>query len=172
MNYVHISDHFGRWAAALLPIAGVALLESLLSEARRAHERRHGRDQRSRIHPLRFVFDWAGTWKIIGAQVTAVPQADRMALLDVEAVDTSVAAGVHAGLCRIPMATPAQRHPATPIALGQKTATMRALFETYRKDGRLAELNGSVLAAAAGAHASLGRRNLRRWLNEFEDAAS
>lgn len=72
INYAHISDPTGRWVAALLPISAVTVFESLMAEARAAHERRIGRP-RPRIHPLRWVVDPGGTWAIVRSRILEVP---------------------------------------------------------------------------------------------------
>ncbi|HEX5495859.1 MAG TPA: DUF2637 domain-containing protein, partial [Mycobacteriales bacterium] len=64
INYTHIDDPHGRWVAALLPISAVTVFESLMSEARQAYERRTER-VRPRIHPLRWLVDFGGTWEIV-----------------------------------------------------------------------------------------------------------
>lgn len=77
INYTHISDPAGRWVAALLPVSAVTVFESLMSEARNAYERRTGR-VRPRIHPLRWLMDFGGTWAIVRAYVLDVPLPDRL----------------------------------------------------------------------------------------------
>lgn len=76
INYTHIDDPRGRLVAALLPISAVTVFEALMGEARAAYERRSGR-VRPRIHPLRWVFDWTGTWAIVRAYVLDIPMPDR-----------------------------------------------------------------------------------------------
>jgi hypothetical protein len=181
MNYEHVSDTSGRRVAALLPIAGVVLLESLLSEARQAFERRHGSEERPRIHPLRFVFDWVGTWRIIRAWVIGVPLPPDVARyaataqvatgtpLPLTGADTSgdtATSGVTGGNTVTPLRRPERSGGAT----GDKTAIMRAMFDRYAVEGRVVELTGAALAGAAGAHPSLGRRYLREWRDALAES--
>lgn len=77
INYSHITDWLGRRVAALLPILAVILLESLMAEARQAHERRTG-NVRPRLSLLRWVFDFKGTWAILRAYHLGIPLPDRM----------------------------------------------------------------------------------------------
>jgi hypothetical protein len=79
INYVHLSDHWGRIVAALMPLAAVVVFEALISEARKAAERRAGIAVRPRLHPLRFVFDWTGSWDIVRRHVMEMPLPERLA---------------------------------------------------------------------------------------------
>lgn len=176
MNYEHILDPAGRRIASLLPVAGVVLLESLLSEARRAYRRRsEGQQERPRIHPLRIVFDWSGTWAIFRAVVMAVPLPDTLAR-HATATPTSVAttSARHADMDSKPdtdtgaaTVTPIHRVPNGATATGEKAATMRGIFDRYVSEGRADELTGALLARPAGANDSLGRRYLAQWRAEL-----
>lgn len=68
INYVHIEDQLGRTVASFMPPSAVVLFEGLMSEARAAAGRRNGKVP-PRLHPLRWVFDRKGTWKILRAYV-------------------------------------------------------------------------------------------------------
>lgn len=78
INWVHIADPDGRQIASLLPIVAVGAFEGLLSEARKAHERRTG-NVRPRLSLLRWVFDFTGTLSILRAYVLGIPLPDQMA---------------------------------------------------------------------------------------------
>jgi hypothetical protein len=65
VNYEHITDPTGRWVASVMPPAAVILFEGLMSEARAAAKRRAGGTVRPRFHPLRWAFDWSGTWGLV-----------------------------------------------------------------------------------------------------------
>lgn len=95
MNYAHIVDPTGRKIAALLPVSAVVLMESLLSEARRAHETRTGK-ARPRIHVLRWVFDRAGTLGIMRAYVLGLPLPDQLADAQVKVTEEQAAAEAEA----------------------------------------------------------------------------
>lgn len=70
INWEHIDDPLGRGIACLLPISAVTLFEGLMYRARKAHQDRQGANRpRLSIHPLRFFFDWSGTWEIIRCHV-------------------------------------------------------------------------------------------------------
>lgn len=77
INWVHIFDPDGRRIAALLPIVAVGAFEGLLSEARKAYERRTG-NVRPRLSLLRWVFDFTGTLRILRAYVLGIPLPDQM----------------------------------------------------------------------------------------------
>lgn len=79
INYVHLSDYWGRRVAALMPLAAVVVFEALVSEARRAADRRAGIAVRPRLHLLRFVFDWTGSWDIIRCHVLNQPLPEPLA---------------------------------------------------------------------------------------------
>lgn len=176
MNYEHITDQAGRRMAALLPVAGVVLLESLLSEARRAYRRRGEHHERPRIHPLRIVFDWSGTWAIVRAVVMAVPLPDTLTRHTATATaatplpvagdrDTATLATDTATGGATATVTPIHRPAAT--ATGDKAVAMRAVFDRYVAEGRADELTGALLARAATANPSLGRRYLSQWRTEL-----
>lgn len=78
INYEHIHDPYGRCVAALMPLAAVVDFEALISEARKAYERRKGVEPRPYLHPLRFVFDWSGSWAILRAYVLDLPLPDSL----------------------------------------------------------------------------------------------
>lgn len=177
MNYEHIADPAGRRIAALLPIAGVALLESLLAEARRAYERRHGHQQRPRIHPLRIFFDWSGTWAIFRSVVLSIPLPAAIAQHAPVAAPAVAQPQPAIPVARssadaTPSATVTPLHRPPVSATGDKRNAMREAFERYVADGRETELTGTVLAEAAGASRALGRRYLAEWRNELADVAS
>lgn len=77
INWVHIVDPDGRRIAALLPIVAVGAFEGLLSEARKAYERRTG-NVRPRLSLLRWAFDFIGTFRILRAYVLGIPLPDQM----------------------------------------------------------------------------------------------
>jgi hypothetical protein len=79
INYEHIHDTYGRCVAALMPLAAVVDFEALISEARKAYERRKGIEPRPYLHPLRFVFDWSGSWAILRAYVLDLPLPESLA---------------------------------------------------------------------------------------------
>jgi hypothetical protein len=79
INYVHLHDYWGRRVAALMPLAAVVVFEALISEARKAAERRDGIAARPRLHPLRFVFDWSGSWNIVRCHVLDRPLPEHLA---------------------------------------------------------------------------------------------
>lgn len=167
MNYQRITDPTGRIIAALLPVAGVVLLESLLSEARRAYERRRFGDQRRpRIHPLRIVFDWMGTWRLFRAIVMAVPLPATAPVAAVAPAASSTNAASVAGTAGATV-TPIRRA-ATGASGGVKVAAMREIFDRYVAEGRLDELTKSGLARMVGAHTSLGRRYYPIWKAALE----
>lgn len=176
MNFIRIDDFWGRRIAALLPVAGVILLESLLSEARRAYERRHGVAVRPRIHPLRPIFGPIDTIKIMRSWVMAIPLPPAMTTPTVTqpvvAVRTdSAATPASDALPRSATVTPILRSPGSANG-GAKTAAMRSIFDTHVAEGRIADLNGSKMAALAGASEALGRRHFPRWLAELGDTGT
>jgi hypothetical protein len=73
INYIHIDDAWGHWVAALMPPSAVVVFEGIVSEARMAADRRNGIKVRPRLHVLRFVFDWTGSWDIIRRHVLNQP---------------------------------------------------------------------------------------------------
>jgi hypothetical protein len=73
INWEHITDHFGRDVAALMPPAAVILFEGLMSEVRAAARARDGSAVRPRLHPLRWVFDWTGTVDLVRRYVLGLP---------------------------------------------------------------------------------------------------
>lgn len=79
INYEHIHDPYGRCVAALMPAAAVIDFEALISEARKAYERRKGIEPRPYLHPLRFVFDWSGSWSILRSYVLDLPLPETLA---------------------------------------------------------------------------------------------
>jgi hypothetical protein len=161
MNYERILDPAGRHIAALLPVSGVALLESLLAEARKAYERRHGATTRPRLHPLRVVFDWRGTWRLWRDAVLAIPL--RGAAPDTTAppehVDVAPASPQVAA--RVATVSVLQDHSPS------KRDTMRAAFDRAVAEGRADQLTGADLARVANANPSLGRRYLSEWREEL-----
>ena len=80
INYVHLTDPSGRIVAALMPLAAVVVFEALISEARKAAERRAGITLRPRLHPLRLVFDWTGTLGLIRTYILELPVPGGMAM--------------------------------------------------------------------------------------------
>lgn len=65
----------GQAVAAMVPVAAWLLFEMLVMFLRVLWERRTGQ-VRARIHPLRFLFDWDGTWAIIRARIMGIPTGD------------------------------------------------------------------------------------------------
>lgn len=72
INYQHIDDPLGRGVAAFMPPSAVVLFEGLMSEARAAAQRRTGRVA-PRLHPLRWVFDFAGTKELLRRYILDLP---------------------------------------------------------------------------------------------------
>lgn len=72
INYMHIDDDLGRIVAAFMPPSAVILFEGLMSEARAAAQRRLGRAI-PRLHPLRWVFDRAGTLDLYRRHILGLP---------------------------------------------------------------------------------------------------
>lgn len=186
MNYERITDPIGRHIGMLLPIAGVTLLEALLAEARKAYERRHGQRQRTKLHPLRWVFDFSGTWAIVRADVLEVPLPE-MATQHVTATpvvpELATATEVVPGAAT---SVPEQRNAATVDATGDATVTpisrarsgatlggptksaMRAVWNRHVEAGTWESLTGKALADEAGMGSeALGRRYKKDWTREL-----
>jgi hypothetical protein len=72
INYNEVHDPKGKWLASLLPIIAVSVFESLMSEARKAHERRTG-NVAPRLSLLRWCFDFSGTKAILRAHTLGQP---------------------------------------------------------------------------------------------------
>lgn len=187
MNYEHIDDPIGRRIAALLPVAAVALLEALLAEGRRAHSRRHGRQQRQGMHPLRLLFDWSGTWAIFRAIVvedplpaagTATPGGAATVKGPVAPdTDTSTSAALPATAATdtagTATVTPINQvpRPRSAIPPGGKAAAMLARFNQAVEEGRVDALSGASLANGI-ANESIGRKYLREWKAELATNAT
>lgn len=77
INYQHIDDSLGRTVAAFMPPSAVILFEGLMSEVRAAAVRRTGQE-RPRLHPLRWWFDFAGTKAIYRAYVLGIELPDAL----------------------------------------------------------------------------------------------
>lgn len=185
MNYEHINDPIGRRIAALLPVAAVALLEALLAEGRRAHSRRHGRQQRQGVHPLRLLFDWSGTWAIFRTIVVDDPlPAPGTATSSASATDTATSAWAVSVAAPEPAdtdtadtatatVTPIDRvpRPRTATPVGDKAKAMRARFDEYVAEGRdIEKLSGAMLADGI-ANESIGRKYLRAWKRELASSS-
>lgn len=93
INYEHIHDPLGRGVAALMPAAAVIDFEALISEARKAYERRKGIEPQPRLHPLRFLFDWSGSWSILRAYVLDQPLPEPFAASQRRAANRKPASG-------------------------------------------------------------------------------
>lgn len=78
INYMHIDDGLGRTVAAFMPPSAVILFEGLMSEARAAAQRRLG-NLPPRLHPLRWVFDRAGTLDLYRRHILGLPLPDGLA---------------------------------------------------------------------------------------------
>jgi hypothetical protein len=110
INYQHIEDQLGRTVAAFMPPSAVILFEGLMSEARAAAQRRLGRTA-PRLHPLRWIFDRAGTLDLYRRYVLGLPLP---AAFDATASSTP-AAPASTGASRVPApASPARQQPASP----------------------------------------------------------
>ncbi|WP_181468084.1 DUF2637 domain-containing protein [Streptomyces sp. Amel2xB2] len=82
INWQHIDDPTGRWIASFMPPAAVILFEGLMSEARASAS------DRPRLHPLRWLIDREGTWKIYRAYILGIELPEHLTRTSGKVVDS------------------------------------------------------------------------------------
>jgi hypothetical protein len=142
MNWKHIADPIGQPIGALLPVSAVILMESLLAEARRAHEART-KQPRPRIHPLRWVFDRSGTKAILKAHVLGLPLPDQFAaaaakLQEDEQAAAEATKGRRRRSARPPVVQPETTQPQGPVPSDAVTEVIPVI--TDESSGRHAQV--------------------------------
>lgn len=183
INYQHIDDSLGRTVAAFMPPSAVILFEGLMSEVRAAAVRRTGQE-RPRLHPLRWWFDFAGTKAIYRAYVLGIELPDALK----EAAGEVASDGSTAAL----PATESTENPSTgtPTESATEDATPVDRIEPGSVDGKdrpeptpavdrssVRTGDGTTVKASTGrrrnpARPAAGKKAPRRSLSEWVDLAA